>query len=360
MATAAPDSLDEITPEGLTRWFRSEGLLGRGRVESTIIEDLGAFNARVARLTLRYRDAHRPPPTRLVLKLDDGDSAEVAFYRLVTELGADRSMLVPCLAAGVGSGGVAHLLLADLGSTHAAPVSRERLLALEGVPTAAQLDGIATALARLHAAWWEHPLLGDDPATRIAGSLQSREAFAARWARHRGEVADFLAAGIRPLDREERALFAGLLASEDALWERRLEPRLARKRHLTLTHNDCYLTQFLSPTGGGATHLVDFQSVCTDFAAHDLVYLLATFWTREQRRRSELPFLERYHRELVAAGVRDYSREQLFDDYRLMLAWMLFHPVWDWSYGASERYWRPKLACLLEAARDWGVGRLVA
>ena len=82
------------------------------------------------------------------------------------------------------------------------------------------------------------------------------------------------------------------------------------------------------------------------------MYLLATFWTPEQRWAHEEPFLRRYHQTLVTFRVKDFSFEELLTDYRLMLTYMMFQPVWDWSYGADEAYWRPKFDCLIEAYQN--------
>ena len=48
-------------------------------------------------------------------------------------------------------------LLEDLSDTHAPIATRERLLALDGVPDDAQLDRVVDALAGFHAGWWQHP-----------------------------------------------------------------------------------------------------------------------------------------------------------------------------------------------------------
>jgi hypothetical protein len=77
-------------------------------------------------------------------------------------------------------------------------------------------------------------------------------------------------------------LLQGALEHHGKLLERYIAPRSRALSGLSVTHNDCYLTQFLCPKeAAGETCLVDFQGACTDFAARDLVYLMATFWTRE-------------------------------------------------------------------------------
>jgi hypothetical protein len=101
--------------------------------------------------------------------------------------------------------------------------------------------------------------------------------------------------------------------------------------------------------------MVDFQDVSANIGAYDLVYMLATFWTHAQRHEEGLEerLLRRYHNGLLTHGVRDYSWDDLLDDYRLMLALMIFDPIWNQTSGSDEAYWWPKLQCLTSAYRDW-------
>src|SRR6185312_4853965 len=102
---------------------------------------------------------------------------------------------------------------------------------------------------------------------------------------------------------------------------------------LTITNGDAYFNQFLCPRlpTEGRTLLVDFEEASGNFGAFDLVFLFATFWTREQRQdgNREVRLLRRYHQILTASGVANYSWEDLLSDYRLMLALIVFLPIWD-------------------------------
>jgi hypothetical protein len=94
----------------------------------------------------------------------------------------------------------------------------------------------------------------------------------------------------------------------------------------------------------------------------DLVYLFATFWTNVQRHESdrEARLLHHYHRILREAGVTGYSWDNLLTDYKLMVSYMIFDPMWNQTSGASKRYWWPKLWCLTEAYRNLGCAELLA
>src|SRR5262249_13829406 len=126
-------------------------------------------------------------------------------------------------------------------------------------------------------------------------------------------------AGI-PLDLQR--LYNELFARLPELWARSLEPRFRSKRQMTLIHGDAYFCNFLTPRAGdeaGPTYVLDWQSPSFDIGGYDLVNLLATFWTSEQRRqdRREERALRRYLETLRAHGVRDYDWSDLVADYQL-------------------------------------------
>jgi hypothetical protein len=72
-----------------------------------------------------------------------------------------------------------------------------------------------------------------------------------------------------------------------------------------------------------------------------------------QRAPIERHLLAHYHQMLIAHGVRGYSWDNLLTDYRLMIALMIFDPIWNQTSGSPEQYWWPKLQCLVSAFRDW-------
>ena len=350
-------SVAALTPQYLTLLLRDQGYLADGSVSAVQVGVTSAFNSVVAKLELTYETGVSGPPA-LILKLnsDAEGQEEVAFYQLAAETVNDgSSVLVPCFESVFDAEtGASHLLLLDVSQMHEPTIDREALLGLNGVPSETRLFGVIDALARFHAAWWNHSLLGKHPATQVSDHYYNHEAFTRYWDKHYNDYESFRRAHGEAVPAAWLALFERILERHRQLWDRHLEPRIKQLSNLTLTHNDCYLTQFLSPkTENGPTYLIDFQSVGTDFGARDLVYLLATFWTREQRQRYEYKLLEHYHHVLSSSGVTGYSLETLFADYRLALTDMIFLPVWDTTYGASPSYWKPKLECLINAYKDW-------
>jgi hypothetical protein len=351
---ASPD------PTWLTAALRAGESLPRGEVVSVAVRDNPAFNSRVRHLALGY-SADAPPdaPQALLLKtLSGGDGEhEVGWYRYLAERGIRLPMLPAChLAIADPASGESALLLADLSATHGAPVESAALLALDGVPTRADLEAMMAALAQFHAAFWEHPDLGSNSEQlAVRPWYRDAEHFARHVERRRREWAAFAAAG-HDLHPSIQEAYERALAELPGLWAAGLGERVVSLRAITVSHGDCYLTQWLCPRASGAegAYLVDFDSVSANYAAYDLVYMLATFWTWAQRRDAghELDALAIYHGALEAAGVR-YSWNQLCDDYATMLRLMILDPVHDAVAGATASYWRPKMMCLVATYMEW-------
>ena len=354
----------DITPETLTAVLRESGALPRGEVVAVEVRANSAYNSRVNHLELRYSaDASGDAPARLLLKRNlDADWAvqsnalEVAFYRFVAPLADELPMILRAYSvAHDPASGKSHLLLPDLSETHETPVEVAQALALDGVPSEAQLAGIVDAIAAFHAYWWEHPTLGNAvlPLSDLHGD---RVAFDGYLAEITANWAAFIGAEGDGFPDELRELYETALPKLAGLWERYLAGRVPGRRNVTIGHGDCYFAAFLCPReADGRTYIIDWQGPSVDLAARDLNFLFANFWTGAQRREGdrEVRLLRRYHGALLAHGVKGYEWDDLVVDYRLMLILRIFLPVWDASNGSPRAYWWPKLRCLTDAYRDW-------
>lgn len=356
-----PHTIEQVSADWLTAVLRGAGALGpRDAVRAARPRANDAFNSVVAHLALDYAEgASATAPRALLVKLNqDGDgAAEAAFYRLVASR-PDHPPVVPRPYAAEHDprSGRSYCLLEDLSETHEPPVGRRQLLAGDGVPPDARLDAIVETLARLHAYWWQHPGLGSaDGLLAIRPWYRDRDHYRRHIARREAEFAAFRAAVGDTLPADLRALYERALAGLPRLWDGFLASRVEGRAGLTLTHGDCYLTQFLCPRDpAGATYLVDFGDASANLGAYDLAYLLPTFWTPAQRAAGgrEGRLLRRYHQILLAHGVAGYSWDDLLTDYRAMVALMIFDPIWNQTAGSAETYWWPKLRCLTGAFRD--------
>lgn len=354
-------SLDDLTLAWLTTTLAEHGVLSTGCVLAYQMRSNTAFNSSIAHLELAYSAAApADAPRALLIKHNaNGDGElEAGFYQLVAMLPTVPPMLVPCYAALYDpTSGNSTCLLQDLSATHATPTERADVLALRGVPTDTQFDQIVDALAQFHAFWWEHPRFGSIPKVLDVRPWYRDAAFHDQHVQRRtNEWQQFISAEGPWFPADLRALYEHALDQLPLLWERYLALRMPQFQAMTLSNGDCYFAQFLCPTvpGTNQAYIVDWQDVSVNLDAYDLVYLFATFWTSPQRREHgrEERLLRRYLDQLRAHGVASYTWDTLLVDYRLMIAYMLFDPIWNAASGSSKSYWWPKLQCLVAAYRD--------
>ena len=336
----------------LTDVLRRCGALAGGRVREVAVESSRpTLISRITRLRLTYDGADGAPAT-VILKtglpdrpdgLSDGGRREVEFY---TKVAAAMPHLVPrCFEAVSDPDTKAwHLLLEDLSESH------HIATAWPLPPTAEQCERIVDALARLHAAWWDHPDLGvsvggwPDPAVA--------DQHLKRLADHFNAFGDRLGDS---LPRERRDLYERFFDAAP-----RLRSRVLSRRNLTIVHGDAHAWNSFQPRdGGGDVRFFDWDAWRIGVASGDLAYMMATHWYPERRRRLEQPLLDRYHATLVSHGVRDYDRRALDDDYRLSVLWQLTVPLWQSSIDLPPMIWWSHLERICLAIDDLGCGELL-
>lgn len=363
---------DPITPEWLTAVLRQSRVLRSGKVRAVEQETTGAFNSHTSRLFLRYSpDATPEAPIRLILKQNTQEAwakeagmEEVKFYRLVASLQDHPAVVVPCHAAAYDEpSGNSYLLLQDLSETHRLPVTRDQQIAIvEGVPPAVYIEAVIDTLARMHAYWWDHELLGTDRFD-IGYWSRNAERFGQYLQRRRTAWESLIANEKAWFPNDLRELYEQVLARLQRHWEQYLEPRFHTRTNLTLIHGDAYFANFLCPKnpGTGATYLLDWQSPSFDIGGYDLANLCAAFWTPQQRHEEqrEEKALRRYHTVLRAHGVNNYSWDDLLTDYQTGLIFWLLMPVQDRHDGSSKEYWWPKMQCLVAAFQEWHCEKLL-
>lgn len=364
-------TLDEITPEWLTEVLLRENALASGQVLA--VERIGnpAFNSNVAHLKPIYSAQVGPTtPQRLLLKCSlkeawaiRAGAREVAFYQQVKRSPNHPPVVVRCYDAIYDAdSGKSHLLLEDLSESHVAPVTRDRQISLiDNLPSDIHLKEAVNALARFHAYWWQNTQLGTGIA-QIGAWCSDEQHFAAETERRRRVWEALIADEADWFPHDLKVMYETILQQLPHLWRRYFQPRLATFSHLTLTHGDGYLANFLCPKEGqsGESYLIDWQSPEVYVGASDLVTMCATFWTREQRAEDgrERKVLEHYHRILQEHGVSGYAWGDLVRDYQYALVDWLLVPLQDRFEGSAKSYWWPKIQCLAQAFEDWNVSEL--
>lgn len=331
----------------LTDALRRSGALGQARVCDVVVEsDRMLLLSRILRLRLVYDGVATGAPASVILKtavperLASGWNAgqqEVAFYTQTAAALPPR--LVPgCFDAQYDEATQAwHLLLEDLTDTHA--------LATQWPlpPTRAQCEAILTALARLHAAWWDDPRLGVSVGTwRDAAAVEKRFNL---FAQHFARFADRLGDDLPPA---RRVLYERLVGAMP-----RLHGRYHTRRNMTLVHGDAHTwNSFLPRDGGDDVRLFDWDGWHIHIASNDLAYMMALHWYPDRRQRLEHALLDRYHAVLLAHGVHGYDRQALQEDYRLSVLWQIMTPVWQAAHNIPPLIWWNHLQRILLAVDD--------
>jgi len=310
---------DDLTPEWLTDALASTGALIQGRVTSCatelLVSDKG-MTGPIARVRLSYDRDLLDAPRSLIAKfsaLDPEDRALIhgmGFYereiRFYEQLASQSQLRTPrCYFSALDPAeGLALLLLEDL-----APARNGNWVAGCSV---AEAERAVRALAALHAAWWQHPQLEE-----------------LRWLALRSFVSVEQAPTIFEQAWEPFLANCGVHVAEEILqtgaWLKQYLGRLCaylyQEPPCTLIHND-YQADNLFFAGAGPTQaliVIDWQLVTRGRAALDVASFVAGHLEPRDRRDHEGRLLHSYHTLLVDSGVRDYTFEQCWDDYRLAL-----------------------------------------
>ncbi len=351
-----PPQLPEVVePARLTAALRRGGVLDAGAVrEVKVLHQRDTVVSHIIRLGLRYVGESAGAPQALILKtanpafaqrLANGGRHEVAFY---TQL-APRTPpgLVPrCFDGHFDEESHAwHLLIEDLSDSH--EIATQWPLP----PSRDQATAIVTTLARWHAAWWDHPSLGD-----TVGTWASAEDIALHmetFAGHYDRFADML--GDR-LSEERRILYRRLIDQSA-----RLSQRYHSRRHLSITHGDAHSWNFLLPRASVAdtVRIFDFDQWGINVPTGDLAYMMAMQWYPERRQALERLLLNLYHDTLIESGVTGYTRGALDQDYRRSVLWHITKPVWQWSINLPPLIWWNNLERVMMAVEDLGCEELL-
>ncbi len=313
---AALLAAEGLTPAWLTDALRAGAIIRRARVVSAEVEPISrrkGFVGRLFRVRLQYDIEEEGAPAALVAKLAARPGAirdiavrfrlyerEARFYQ---ELAHRVEVRTPRLYHAVASPGSATyaLLLEDM------------CPAVEGDPltgcTLEQAEMLIGCLARMHAAWWNSPELDQLPWLPLPNdevTLQTADAFfGAAWQ-----------AFLRNLDHEVSQPIVAL--GERLKHDRSVLDRLAAPPR-TLVHGDLRVSNlmFANDAAKKLRAVVDWQTVGQCRGAMDVASLFVNNLQPEERRLAEAELLPRYWRALQENGVRGYSFDDCWLDYRL-------------------------------------------
>lgn len=357
MADRVIINLDQVTTEWLTAALVHSGALVRGAVEAFAMETRQRQLSANARLTLRYAPGSQGDrPQRLFLKLVNLDQEDEFFgpsevnYYARDYVGLVDAPIVRCYNAAFSAEQQRyHILMDDLSATHVEAVTK--------TPTLDYGLALAEGLARLHAHWWG--------AERLAAAGEPIPS-----AQQIMRFVDIARPGVEHVlarCRDQLAEGWPQAISDLFTWHPPVMiERTQQSNGFTLIHGDVNAGNIFVPMEGDRpVFIVDRQpfdwSLTTWLGVYDLAYAIILHWAVEIRRHYEQPILQHYHAQLVANGVRDYSWEQLWHDYRLCAVISVYVAI-EWSRGGVDEktlpIWLPMLQKAMTAFDDLDCGAL--
>lgn len=328
-----------LKPELLTALMRANDVLGE-RESIEVIRQLGKGESSGSfyyHLSLQYKNyqTQRHAPDKVFVKLtkpnqpEEFIQREVDFYnKILPALLRKNKIQDLCLTACYDAyfddvTGQSHLILDDISKEYTP--SREK-----HPPTQRHREQIIDALARIHAHWWEHPILDTlaemPSAEKIDGYLQMyQEKFDA--------LTNF--PGGRYMSVRHKEI---LKTVAEKIPSRRKE-RLINGQGVTIVHRDLHPGNLMYSHRD--SRIIDWQSWRIDTGTDDLAYMMASFWPQHLREFQENTILRRYYNSLTRFGVTSYSWEDLQYDYVASIARCIGFLMAAWSKEKHMRgYWQ--------------------
>ena len=313
----------EVTPDWLTAALRENGVISDSAVTGFDVEIIGegvGVLGQLGRFTLKYDSQEADAPGSLVGKFPAAMEEnrglanlfrfyerEVRFYERIAE---EVELRTP-----------------KRYYSHFDEDTNDFVLLIEDMAPARcgnQVEGCARKeaattilnMAPFHATWWDKvdtPHLGwipygNDPIQHFAES-----AYNDGWENFKRNFGDRLSPRAMAIAERFRTK---IIATEDAF----------TTPPMTIAHGDLrYDNLFFDANGEMA--VADWQIVLRARGTYDVAYFLSQSVSPEDRRASEMEILHSYHEKLLEHGVKDYSFDQCFDDYRISAMFCLVYPV---------------------------------
>ena len=355
--------IEQLTPDWLTNIFKNKGYLSQGKVTKIIRKNPEvSITSNMHYLELKFsNDAHKIPNNPdIALKLPkhwDYNKAigrhEAKFYSIVAE--AVNQMPIPtCYDAAISEEtGWSHIILEDLSKTHV------EIEPLQGggwhpPPTKHYCEKAIDSLAEIHAFWWNHPKLKELSKHAFIFSNFKENSYNDK------EHVIFWGSPTYENENDNQLLDRFLKFLGDRISEKRkkllkiifsLFPQVAyeriKKENITVIHIDAHLGNYFFPkdmkSQKSKAILYDWQSWGIGAGCQDLAYMIGFCFYPDYRHLMEKDLINHYYNNLLKSGIKDYSWDDCWDDYKLFALLNPFKIIWWWSFNAPPNGWWPKL-----------------
>jgi len=340
-------NIEQLTPELLTNIFNKKGYLSNGKVTKIIKkksqETLTSF---VYFLELNFSsDAQTEPASpEIVVKIPKPvditkfiGKHEAKFYNIVAESINDMPIPTCYDAAFSEETGLSHIILKNLSKTH-----EEVLKYLPLPPLKRYCERAIDCLAELHAFWWDHQKLKELSKhayvlyTFKENSFNENEIF--NWFKIQNKnLKQFLKFLGDRISDKRKELFKTVFSLYPQLASDRL-----KKKNITLIHADAHFWNFFYPKDieneKNKANLIDWQFWSIGVGGQDLAYMIGLGYP-DYRHLIEKDLIKRYHNDLLKFGVKNYSWEDCWYDYKLNSFLNLYRVVWWWTMNSPTIWW---------------------
>ncbi len=327
-ARTYPVNPAEITAEWLTSALRQSGAIKDATVTSfdaKVIGEGAGFMGELAKLSLTYDKAEPDAPQSLIGKFPAAAmenrgvamffrfyEREVNFYEQIAEQVELRTPRC-YFSAFEPSNGDYLLLLEDM-----APAIVGDQIAGCSV-NLAQLAIVE--LAKFHATWWNSPELD---------KLDWMPGYDAEW--YIQAVEDGYAQAWEPFVEFTKDYLSPEMAGvckRFGMSVRKVMNIVGREMPTTIVHGDFRLDNlfFASPQGGSPFAVIDWQLSSKGGGIFDVAYFVCGTLPEAERKATERDLVKLYNDTLIEHGVKDYSFDQCWHDYRLSALFLLGYSV---------------------------------
>jgi hypothetical protein len=357
--------IEQLTPEWLTRIIKNKGYLSHGKVTKIIRkksqETPGAI-VHFIELDFSIDAQKKPSSTEMVIKISKPNDIrfsyisefigrqEAKFYDILGET-MNKLPIPMCYDAAFSrESGFSHVILENLSKTH------EELEDWPIPPLKSYCEKAIDCIAELHAFWWDHKRLKEFSKHSMVfyiykeNSFNKKEIF--KWFNNQKETLNrFLKFLEDRISDDKKELFKTVFT---------LYPQFAYERiikeNITVLNGDAHLWNFFYPKDIGNEKsraiLSDWQAWSIGVGCQDLAWMIGLYMYPESRNILEKDLILRYHTDLLKLGIKNYSWDECWYDYKLFILLNLYRIVWMWEINYYPSIWWPAFENTIYTIQD--------
>ena len=340
-------NIEQLTPERLTNIFKKKGFLSHGKVSKIIKKNsIETETSNYHFLDLNFSNnaqTESVSPEIYVTISKPNDIAkllgkhEVKFYSIVAETMNEMPILTCYDAAFSEETGLSHIIIETLSKTHI------NLMDAPLPPLKRYCERAIDCLAKLHALWWDHQKLQELSNHSFVFNLFKENSFNEKeilswFKKENGSLKRLIRFVGERMSNRRKELFNKMFS---------LYPQLAceriKKKNITLIHANAHFWSFTYPQDieneKYKAILFDWSTWGIGVGGQDLAFMIGFYWYPERRHLMEKDLVKRYHSDLLKFGVKDYSWDECWYDYKLSTLLNLYRVAWLWSLYPNSGIW---------------------